>query len=115
MRALRTPVGSCSCSCRLKSGQKTEPATSNWTEVKAEAARTAAEQRGLALCGGRGGKDLARGEQRRDDRGPDTAPGYRVERACCRAPSGATEQECAVHRTAASHHRRSPGAELFRP
>jgi len=32
---------------------------------------------------------------------PDTAPGYRVERSCRRAPSGATEQECAVYRTAA--------------
>jgi RNA-directed DNA polymerase len=47
-------------------------------------------------------------------RGPDTAPGYRVERTSRRAPSGATQQECAVHRTAASHHRRPPGAELLR-
>src|SRR5580658_1192562 len=40
------------------------------------------------------------------------APGYRVERTHRRAPSGATEQECTVHCTAASHHHRSPEAEL---
>ncbi|HEY6328712.1 MAG TPA: hypothetical protein VI756_05200, partial [Blastocatellia bacterium] len=39
-----------------------------------------------------GGKDLAQGERRSDSRGPDTAPGYRVEWAGSRAPSGATEQ-----------------------
>jgi hypothetical protein len=38
----------------------------------------------LTLGGGRGGKDLAQGKRRRDGRGPDTAPGRRVERACCR-------------------------------
>ena len=31
-----------------------------------------------------------------------------------RAPSGATEQDCTVHGTAASHHHRSPEAELSR-
>src|SRR5262249_55269170 len=46
-------------------------------------------------------------------RGPDTAPGSRVERACRRAPGGATEQKCAVHRAAASHHRRSPEADYL--
>jgi len=35
--------------------------------------------------------DLARGERRQDERGPDTAPGYCVERS--RAPSGSTKQE----------------------
>jgi hypothetical protein len=44
-----------------------------------------------ANCGDRGGKDLAQGERRSDGRGPDTAPGYRVERVGSRAPSGATE------------------------
>src|SRR6266851_5915733 len=47
-----------------------------------------------------------------DGRGPDTAPGQRVERTHRRAPSGATEQECTVHCAAASHHHRSPEAEL---
>src|SRR6516162_6563322 len=54
------------------------------------------------------------GERRSDSRGPDTAPGYRVEWAGSRAPSGATEQDCTVHGTAASHHHRSPKAELLR-
>jgi len=35
---------------------------------------------------------------RRDDRGSDTAPGYRVERSSRRAPSCATERECAIYR-----------------
>jgi len=34
------------------------------------------------------------------------------ETAAARTPSGATEQECTVHCAAASHHRRSPEAEL---
>src|SRR6516164_674852 len=68
--------------------------------------------RGLALGGGRGGKDPAQGKRRRDGRGPDTAPGHRVERTDRRAPSGATEQECTVHCAAASRHHRSPEAEL---
>src|SRR6202162_4714232 len=72
----------------------------------------AAEQRGFALGGGRGGKDPAQGERRRDGRGPDTAPGHRVERTHRRAPSGATEQECTVHCAAASNHHRSPEEEL---
>src|ERR1700726_3496365 len=74
--------------------------------------REAPPQRGLALGGGRGGKDPAQGERRRDGRGPDTAPGYRVERTHRRAPSGATKQECTVHCAAASHHHRSTEAEL---
>ena len=49
-RVLRAPVGSCSWSCRLKSGQKTEPATSNWTEVRAEVARTTEVRRPFATC-----------------------------------------------------------------
>ena len=53
-------------------------------------------------------KDLAQGERRSDGRGPDTAPGYRVERTGSRAPSGATEQDGTVHGIAASHHHRSP-------
>src|SRR6195256_607461 len=49
-----------------------------------------------------------------DGRGPDTAPGYRVERVGSRAPSGATEQDGTVHGPAASHHHRSPEAQLSR-
>jgi RNA-directed DNA polymerase len=59
-----------------------------------------AEQRGLALGGGRGGKDLAQGERRRDGRGPDTAPGYRVERTHRRA----ARQSKSVRFTALLHH-----------
>ena len=47
---------------------------------------------GLPSGGDRGGKDLAQGKRRPGDRGPDTAPGYRVEPTGRRAPSGATEQ-----------------------
>jgi hypothetical protein len=67
---------------------------------------------GLPSAGGRGGKDLAQGERRRDGDGPDTTPGQRVERTHRRAPSGATEQECTVHCAAAPHHHRSPEPEL---
>src|ERR1700731_3731410 len=62
--------------------------------------------------GERSGPRPAQGEWRRDGRGPDTAPGYRVVRTHRRAPSGATEQERTVHCAAASHHHRSPEAEL---
>jgi hypothetical protein len=48
------------------------------------------------------GRTPPKRERRRDGRGPDTAPGYRVERTHRRAPSGATEQECTVHCAAAS-------------
>ncbi len=60
------------------------------------------------------GRTSPKGERRSDGRGPDTAPGYRVERAGSRAPSGATGQDCAVHGTAASHHHRPAEAELSR-
>ena len=53
-----------------------------------------------------------RSARRSDGRGPDTAPGYRVERTHRRAPSGAREQKCTVHCAASSHHHRSPEAEL---
>src|SRR5580692_459347 len=38
------------------------------------------------------GRTSAQGERRSEGRGPDTAPGYRVERTGSRAASGATEQ-----------------------
>src|SRR6266480_7519738 len=60
------------------------------------------------------GRTSPKGERRSDGRGPDTALGYRVERAGSRAPSGATGQDCAVHGTAASHHHRPAEAELSR-
>src|SRR5262245_59809951 len=74
----------------------------------------AVEQRGLAPGGDCGGKGLAQGERRPDDRSPDTEPGSCVEPAGRRAPSGATRQESAVHRLAASHHRRPTEAKLHR-
>ena len=69
---------------------------------------------GVILGGDRGGKGLAQGKRRPDDRDPDTEPGRRVELTGSRAPSGATEQRCAVHRAAASHYHRSPEAKLPR-
>jgi hypothetical protein len=57
----------------------------NYAEIEelnlSQSQRTSTARRAatFAIGGGRGGKDPAQGKRRRDGRGPDTAPGYRVD------------------------------------